>query len=108
MKTCNVVRWTLRSMMLVGAALGTPALAADKACARRTAGLGGPTGGLGQLGNDGSCKSTKVVAEGAESQSVSEGLTASAQCRDLSFSYSRRKECACASHGGILEWLEQQ
>jgi hypothetical protein len=35
------------------------------------------------------------------------GLEASGECKDLSFSYAKRRESACVKHGGVLEWLAQ-
>jgi hypothetical protein len=89
------------------AATSSSAFAAEGAsCAARVAGPQGLSGAkLGHVDANGKCVS------GAQPKAKKEddgGLEASAQCRDLSFSYSRRHDTACAKHGGVLEWLAQQ
>jgi len=58
---------------------------------------------IGHVNADGKC-----VAKAPPKAKESDGLEASAQCRDLSFSYNPRRESACAKHGGVMEWLVAQ
>lgn len=75
-----------------------------KGCAMRAAGaLNAANATIGHLDADGKC-----VAKAPPKAKESEGLEASAQCRDLSFSYNLRRESACAKHGGVMEWLVAQ
>lgn len=90
-------------------ALGTTssiAMAAQGAsCVKRGAGSQGASSAVvGHINADGKCV---TEAEPKESGGGT-GLEASAQCRDLSFSYAKRRDTACAKHGGVMEWLAQQ
>jgi hypothetical protein len=60
---------------------------------------------LGRLDESGKCVQKSALRKKGSSEGS--GLEASAQCKDLSFSYSRSRESACAKHGGVLEWLAQ-
>lgn len=81
------------------------AVAAEGAsCAARVVGPQSASGvTIGHVNADGKC-----VAKAAPKAKEADGLEASAQCRDLSFSYNKRRESACAKHGGVMEWLAQQ
>jgi hypothetical protein len=75
-------------------------------CVVRLAGPQGVSGGTpGHMNADGKCvlKDSPKAAK----ESSGDGLEASAQCKDLTFSYAKRREGACAKHGGVLEWLAQ-
>jgi hypothetical protein len=84
------------------------AAAEGASCISRVAGPNGTSGGSpGTLNADGKCVS-KADAKAAAKDKEPDGLEASAQCRDLSYSYSKRRDTACAKHGGVMEWLAQQ
>ena len=101
----NVFRLVTCAAILAFAAASSCAVAAEGAtCAVRVAGPQGQAGAkLGHVDANGKCVS-KVVRKTAQDG----GLQASAQCRDLSYSYSQRRNSACIKHGGVLEWLAQQ
>lgn len=89
---------------LTAAMVSTSAFAAQGAsCVARTAGAS--SGTPGHLDADGKCvtKESKVKVR----EEAGDGLEASAQCKDLTFSYAKRREAACLKHGGVLEWLAQ-
>lgn len=115
MYNTNIFRLAACAMALALAAASSFAVAAEGAnCAVRVAGPQGQSGAtLGHVNADGKCVVAKAVAPAATKQAATktkedDGLEASAQCRDLSFSYSKRRDSACAKHGGVLEWLAQQ
>jgi len=99
--------------LLAGAAVLTVAMASSMAsaaegasCVLRVAGPQGASGGtLGHMNSDGKCVSKNSPTAAKEGNG--DGLEASAQCKDLSFSYAKRRESACLKHGGVLEWLAQ-
>ena len=99
--------------LLAGAAVLTVAMASSMAsaaegasCVLRVAGPQGVSGGtLGHMNSDGKCVSKNSPTAAKEGNG--DGLEASAQCKDLSFSYAKRRESACLKHGGVLEWLAQ-
>ena len=105
MSSRNLIRVVALSALFVATVAATSAVAATgAACAIRLAGPQGLTGGaVGHENASGKC----VAREEAKPKEDQE-LQASAQCRDLSFSYNKRKDAACAKHGGVLEWLAQQ
>jgi hypothetical protein len=105
------------AVALLAMVVSSHAFAAKGApCAVRVAGAQGLTGGpLGHVDAAGNCVATQQAKSGHAAQPRQEtktaddhDLQASAQCRDLSFSYSKRKDAACVKHGGVLEWLAQQ
>jgi hypothetical protein len=99
--------------LLAGAAVLTVAMVCSVAsaaegasCVLRVAGPQGASGGtVGHMTADGKCVPKNMPT--AAKESSSDGLEASAQCKDLSFSYAKRRESACLKHGGVLEWLAQ-
>jgi hypothetical protein len=93
--------------VLAVAMMSSMASAAEGAsCVLRMAGPQGASGGVqGHMNADGKCVSKNSPT--AAKESSSDGLEASAQCKDLSFSYAKRRESACVKHGGVLEWLAQ-
>lgn len=101
----NVFRHAAFAAVLGLAAASSFAVAAEGAsCAARVPGPNGQSGAtLGHINAAGKCvtKAEPAVKEDG-------GLEASAQCRDLSYSYNKRRNSACAKHGGVLEWLAQQ
>jgi hypothetical protein len=109
MNTKNVVRLAACAAVLALAVASSVAVAAEgNTCTLRVAGPQGASGAtLGQLNADGKCVS-KADAKAKAKSSEGDGLEASAQCRDLSFSYSKRRDTACAKHGGVMEWLAQE
>jgi hypothetical protein len=105
MSNQNFFRLAACAAVLALAAASSFAGAAEgNSCALRVAGPQGTSGAtLGHVNADGKCVSTA-----APKAKESDGLEASAQCRDLSYSYNKRRNSACAKHGGVLEWLAQQ
>ena len=108
-------RQVFRFVMLLGtlalAATASVAMAAEGAdCAVRVAGPQGLAGAkLGHVNADGKCVPSTTTPKAARaSESEGAGLEASAQCKDLTYSYSKRRTTACSKHGGVLEWLTQQ
>ncbi len=105
-------RMAVLAAALALAAASSMATAAEGGqCVARAAGPQGAT--VGQLDAKGRCIARATAARQAQKaqNAAAEdegGLQASAQCRDLSFSYSKHRGKACASHGGVLEWLAQQ
>ncbi|MBA8884353.1 DUF3761 domain-containing protein [Dokdonella fugitiva] len=101
----NILRPAACSAILALAVASSSAFAAQgDSCTARVAGPQGQSGAtIGKLDADGKC----VVKSEAKSSGSASGLEASAQCKDLSFSYSKKREGACAKHGGVLEWLAQ-
>ena len=101
----NVLRLATCAAILALATASSCAVAAEGAsCAKRIAGPQGQAGAtVGQLDANGKC-----VSKAAPKAKEDGGLQASAQCRDLSYSYSQRRNSACTKHGGVLEWLAQQ
>jgi hypothetical protein len=93
--------------VLAAAMVSSMASAAEGAsCVLRVAGPQGVSGGtLGHMNADGKCVSKDSPK--AAKESSGDGLEASAQCKDLTFSYAKRRESACIKHGGVLEWLAQ-
>ncbi len=88
--------------VLTAAMVSSNALAAQgDSCVMRKAGAS--SGTPGYLDAGGKCVTKKSKA----GESVGNGLEASAQCKDLSFSYAKTREAACQKHGGVLEWLAQ-
>ncbi|MEP7096091.1 MAG: DUF3761 domain-containing protein [Dokdonella sp.] len=109
----NVFRLAAFAAIFSLAAASSVAFAAEGgACAVRVTGPQGQSGAvLGHLNAGGKCltgASSKVAPKAAEKSDEVGSLEASAQCRDLSFSYSKRRDSACSKHGGVLEWLAQQ
>lgn len=77
-------------------------------CAARIVGPQGSAGAVpGHFNAQGKCIAGGEVKVKAKDDGGG-GLEASAQCKDLSFSYNPRRTSACAKHGGVLEWLAQQ
>lgn len=88
--------------VLTAAMVSSTALAAkNDSCIARKAGAS--SGTPGHLDASGKC----VTKESKAGESVGNGLEASAQCKDLTFSYAKTREAACQKHGGVLEWLAQ-
>ncbi|GAA0708606.1 DUF3761 domain-containing protein [Dokdonella soli] len=107
----NVFRLTACAAVLAFAAASSFAGAAEGAgCALRAAGPQGQSGAaLGHVNADGKCVSKVEPKAKAEPKAKDDGgLEASAQCRDLTYSYSKRSNSTCSKHGGVLEWLAQQ
>jgi hypothetical protein len=113
----NVFRLAACASVLVLAAASSVATAAVEgdSCAARVAGPQGQSGALlGHINADGKCVVSTAAAKAKAAEKVAkddtggDGVEASAQCRDLSFSYNKRRNSACAKHGGVLEWLAQQ
>ena len=105
MTSRNVLRLAALAAVLALAA-GAASVSADegKSCAMRAAGpQNAANATIGHVNADGKC-----VAKAPPKAKESDGLEASAQCRDLSFSYNPRRESACAKHGGVMEWLVAQ
>lgn len=98
-------RFTACVATLVLATASSIALAAEGAsCVVRAAGAQSASNAtIGHVDAQGKCVLKATPAEKGDA-----GLEASAQCRDLSFSYNKRRDSACAKHGGVLEWLAQQ
>ncbi len=109
MNTSNGFRFTVHGAALALAMASSFAAAAEGGtCAVRSAGAASASSAtLGHLDAGGKCV-TKPVAKAAPKDKADDGLAASAQCRDLSYSYNKRRDSACAKHGGVLEWLAQQ
>lgn len=107
MNSKNVFRHAACAAVLALAAASSFAVAAEGAsCAARISGPNGQSGAaLGHLNAAGKCVTATAPKAKASGDS---GLEASAQCRDLSFSYNRDRGSACNKHGGVLEWLAQQ
>ena len=113
MSNKNIFRLTACAAIFALAAASSVAMAAEGgACAVRAMGPQGQSGAvLGHLNADGKCltdTAAKAKPKAAETSKEDGSLEASAQCRDLSFSYSKRRDSACVKHGGVLEWLAQQ
>ena len=111
----NVFRLAACAVVLALATASSAAFAAEGgACAVRAIGPQGQAGAvIGHLDANGKCLTKPAAAHAAAApkadKSADDGsLEASAQCRDLSFSYSKRRESACTKHGGVLEWLAAQ
>ena len=106
MNTKNVFRLAAFAAILGLAAASSVAMAAEgSTCTMRIAGPQGASGAtIGHFDADGKC----VTKDAAAPKEKPRGLEASAQCKDLSFSYNPRREAACAKHGGVMEWLAQQ
>jgi hypothetical protein len=107
MNTKNVFRLAAFAAILSLAAASSVAMAAEgSTCTTRVAGPQGASGAtIGHLDAGGKCVTKDAAAPKEKSPT---GLEASAQCKDLSFSYNPRREAACAKHGGVMEWLAQQ
>jgi hypothetical protein len=105
MYTMNILRPAACSAILALAVASSSAFAAQgDSCTARVAGPQGQSGAtIGNLDADGKC----VAKSETKKASGGGGLEASAQCKDLSFSYAKKREGACAKHGGVLEWLAQ-
>lgn len=112
----KIFRISICAVVLALASASSLALAEEGgACAVRILGSQGQAGAvIGHLDANGKCL-TKAAAQRAAMASKAAAkvdddgsLEASAQCRDLSFSYSKRRDSACAKHGGILEWIAAQ
>ncbi|MEO7431309.1 MAG: DUF3761 domain-containing protein [Dokdonella sp.] len=105
MNSRNILQLVACAAVLALAATAAPVSAAEgKGCALRAAGpQNAANATIGHLNADGKC-----VAKAPPKTKESDGLEASAQCRDLSFSYNPRRESACAKHGGVMEWLVAQ
>lgn len=108
MSNQNIFRLAACAAIFTFAVASSAALAAEGgACAVRVMGPQGQSGAvLGHLNADGKCLTgaSAKAAPKAEAKSRDDGsLEASAQCRDLSFSYSKRRDSACLKHGGVLE-----
>ncbi len=103
----NVFRHATFAAVLALAAASSCALAAEGAsCAARNTGPNGQSGAtIGHMNAAGKCVTT--VAPQAKAADDG-GMEASAQCRDLSFSYNKNRTSACNKHGGVLQWLAQQ
>lgn len=101
----NILRPAACSAILALAVASSSVFAAEgDSCTARVAGPQGQSGAtIGKLDADGKC----VAKAEAKSPGNGSGLEASAQCKDLSFSYAKKREGACAKHGGVLEWLAQ-
>lgn len=116
MSNQNVFRLAACAVVLVLATASSVALAAEGgACAVRVIGPQGQAGAvIGHLDANEKCLTTPVSAHATAPAKASQdsadagSLEASAQCKDLSFSYSKRRESACVKHGGVLEWLAAQ
>jgi hypothetical protein len=106
MYTMNILRPAACSAILALAVASSSAFAAEgDSCTARVAGPQGQSGAtIGKLDADGKCVAKSEARKDSGSGS---GLEASAQCKDLSFSYAKKREGACAKHGGVLEWLAQ-
>ncbi|MEO5625517.1 MAG: DUF3761 domain-containing protein [Dokdonella sp.] len=106
MNNLNVLRLAAFATILGLAAASSVAMAAEgSTCTTRVAGPQGASGAtIGHLDAGGKC----VTKDAAPKEKSGNGLEASAQCKDLSFSYNPRREAACAKHGGVMEWLAQQ
>ena len=104
MNNKNVFRLAAFAAILGLAAASSVAMAAEGAsCTLRVAGPQGASGAtIGHFDADGKCVLKDAPAK------TGNGLEASAQCKDLSFSYNPRREAACAKHGGVMQWLAQQ
>ena len=102
----NILRPAACSAILALAVASSSVFATQgDSCTARVAGPQGQSGAtIGKLDADGKCVAKSAEAKGTGSVS---GLEASAQCKDLSFSYAKKREGACAKHGGVLEWLAQ-
>jgi hypothetical protein len=107
MNTKNAFRVSALVAALALAATSSFAGAAEgAACAVRLAGPQSSAGAtIGHVNAQGKCV-TKVEPKAKAADDG--GLEASAQCKDLSYSYNRQRTSACAKHGGVLEWLAQQ
>jgi hypothetical protein len=105
MNNKNVFHLAALAAILTFAATSSIAVAAEGAsCAARVAGPQSASGSMiGHVNADGKC-----VTKAAPKAKEADGLEASAQCHDLSFSYNKRRESACIKHGGVMEWLAQQ
>lgn len=100
MRNTNSRLWA--AAVLTAAMASSTALAAQgDSCVARAAGAS--SGTPGHIDASGKC----VTKESKVKESVGDGLEASAQCKDLTFSYAKRREAACIKHGGVLEWLAQ-
>lgn len=112
MSNQNIFRLAALAAIFTLLAASSSAIAAQGgACAVRVVGPKGQSGAaLGHLDGQGKCivDAPGKSAPKVEKEAADGSLEASAQCRDLSFSYSKRRESACAKHGGVLEWLAQQ
>ncbi|WP_395826399.1 DUF3761 domain-containing protein [Collimonas sp.] len=51
-------------------------------------------------------KSGQVVHSPSQSKTGKAPATASAQCRDGSYSFSKHRSGTCSRHGGVAEWLQ--
>jgi|GEM_PF-4012810 len=103
---------TIGFRLLAGAVALTAAMMASSVyaaqgdtCVARTAGAS--SGIPGQLDANGKCVTKQTKAKAKSNDDLGDGLEASAQCKDLTFSYAKRREAACLKHGGVLEWLAQ-
>ncbi len=116
MSNQNVFRLAACAVVLALATASSAAFAAEGgACAVRVIGPQGQAGAvIGHLDANGKCLTKPATSHVAAAPKASEdtaadgSLEASAQCRDLSFSYSKRRDSACSKHGGVLEWLAAQ
>jgi len=112
MNTNDGLRFMVYGAALALAAASSFATAAQgDSCAIRSAGAASASSAtLGHLDAGGKCviKPAAKEAKEAPKDKGDDGLAASAQCRDLSYSYNKRRDSACAKHGGVLEWLAQQ
>lgn len=100
MNTMGFRLWAGAAVLTVAMASSAYAAQGD-VCVARTAGA--TSGTPGHLDANGRC----VTKEPKVKESAGDGLEASAQCKDLTFSYAKRRESACLKHGGVLEWLAQ-
>jgi hypothetical protein len=102
MTSRNVFRLAaFAAVLLVATAASTASADEGKGCAMRAAGAQSAANTtIGHINAEGKC-----VAKAPPKAKEGDGLEASAQCRDLSFSYNPRRESACAKHGGVMEWL---
>jgi hypothetical protein len=100
-------RFSACAAILALAAASSFAMAAEgAACTTRQAGPNGSAGAtIGHMDAGGKC--VAKVEPKAKSDDGG-GLEASAQCKDLSFSYNKDRSRACAKHGGVMEWLAAQ
>ncbi len=113
MKTRNAFRFTIYGAALALAMTSSFAAAAEGGgCAVRSAGAASASNAtLGHFDANGNCvtkPALKAAPKDTPKDATDDGLAASAQCRDLSYSYNKRRDSACAKHGGVLEWLAQQ
>ncbi len=116
MSNKSTFRLTACAAVLALAAASSVAVASEGgACAVRVMGPQGHSGAvIGHLDAHDKCVTKAAAAQVATAPKAAEkakddgSLEASAQCRDLSFSYSKRRDSACVKHGGVLEWLAQQ